>query len=117
MTAIHTLVKQLKQQGPLCHFIYDMDGLRQHLETVTSQLPDNCEMYYAMKANSESEILAAIQPHVAGFEVASEGEIAKALVHTTAEHVILVDREKLTNLYDTRFNKGFDAFMLKVYMN
>lgn len=38
MTAIHTLVKQLKQQGPLCHFIYDMDGLRQHLETVTSQL-------------------------------------------------------------------------------
>ncbi|NBK46902.1 type III PLP-dependent enzyme [Staphylococcus delphini] len=88
MTAIHTLVKQLKQQGSLCHFIYDMDALRQHLETVTSQLPDNCEMYYAMKANSESEILAAIQPHVAGFEVASEGEITKALAHTTAEHVI-----------------------------
>ncbi|ARJ51184.1 type III PLP-dependent enzyme [Staphylococcus lutrae] len=88
MTTLEMYVKQLKQQGALCHFIYDMDALVMHLENVTAQLPKQCEMYYAMKANSESPLLAEINPRVAGFEVASEGELAKALEHTTADRII-----------------------------
>ncbi|MEJ2887709.1 type III PLP-dependent enzyme [Actinomycetospora aeridis] len=62
---------------PVCLFAYDLAGLRRHVSDVVASLPAPCRMYYAMKANSAGEILAALAPIVAGFEVASGGEIAK----------------------------------------
>ncbi|MFT7053627.1 MAG: diaminopimelate decarboxylase, partial [Psychromonas sp.] len=39
-------------------------------------LPENCELYYAAKANPEAQILATLAPIVDGFEAASGGELA-----------------------------------------
>ncbi|HEY2223139.1 type III PLP-dependent enzyme [Actinomycetospora sp.] len=62
---------------PVCLFAYDLAGLRRHVERTVAALPARCAMYYAMKANSAAPILTCLAPLVAGFEVASGGEIQK----------------------------------------
>ena len=62
---------------PVCLFAYDLVGLRRHVERTVAALPSRCSMYYAMKANSAGAILRCLAPLVAGFEVASGGEIEK----------------------------------------
>ena len=86
MPQIFDKIKEIKQTGaPVCHYIYDLNALRQHMHKIVSSLPENCEMYYAMKANSEDGILATMSESVAGFEVASQGEIQKGLAHKKSE--------------------------------
>ena len=57
-------------------YLYDLEALREHATAVRAALPDGVELYYAAKANAEAEILAALGPHVDGYEVSSGGEIA-----------------------------------------
>ncbi|MBD0383534.1 type III PLP-dependent enzyme [Paenibacillus sedimenti] len=64
---------------PVCAFVYDLAGLRRHAAQTVEALPSFCHMYYAMKANSDKELLRVIRPHVRGFEAASIGEVRKAL--------------------------------------
>ncbi|MDE5042249.1 staphyloferrin B biosynthesis decarboxylase SbnH [Staphylococcus aureus] len=89
MRIVQPVIEQLKAQShPVCHYIYDLVGLEHHLQHITSSLPSNCQMYYAMKANSERTILDTISQYVEGFEVASQGEIAKGLAFKPANHII-----------------------------
>jgi 2-[(L-alanin-3-ylcarbamoyl)methyl]-2-hydroxybutanedioate decarboxylase len=87
---IQETVQQLKTERsePLCAYLYDMNRLRDHVETVVRSLPDRCRMFYAMKANSEYEILQALAPIVDGLEVASLGEVEKARAVSTDIPVI-----------------------------
>lgn len=77
-TIIRDIQQQTRQRQLICTYYYDLDGLRQHLKAIMAALPGGCQMFYAMKANSEPKILATIAPWVHGFEVASLGEIEKA---------------------------------------
>lgn len=70
--------KKRKQQHPICAYFYDLDALSQHVEEVVRLLPPSCRMFYAMKANSDAQILQTIKRHVHGLEVASLGEVKKA---------------------------------------
>lgn len=89
MTRLHDTIAHLKTNGTtMCHFIYDLPALHKHVQAITASLPANCDMYYAMKANSETSILAALSEDVTGFEVASQGEVAKGLAHKSAQHII-----------------------------
>ncbi|OCA84981.1 type III PLP-dependent enzyme [Pseudobacillus wudalianchiensis] len=80
MEKVIKAIKRLKEEKnePLCSYLYDLVHLRKHVEQVTGMLPENCRMYYAMKANSEKEILETVYPFIEGFEVASIGEVKKA---------------------------------------
>ena len=62
---------------PVCLFVHDLAALREHVTALVAALPDRCRMYYAMKANSAAPVLRTLAPIVAGFEVASGGEIEK----------------------------------------
>ena len=62
---------------PICAFLHDLDALRRHVLEVVRSLPPRAEMFYAVKANNDPRILRTLAPHVAGFEVASSGEILK----------------------------------------
>ncbi|MBU3891044.1 type III PLP-dependent enzyme [Methylosinus sp. KRF6] len=62
--------------GPWCGYIYDLEALRRHARRLVASLPPNCELFYAVKANSEAPVLEALNHVVAGFEVASGGELA-----------------------------------------
>ena len=64
---------------PLCAYVYDLETLLMQVELVRSALTSRCELYYAVKANGHPAVLDALADHVDGFEVASLGEIDKAV--------------------------------------
>lgn len=73
---------------PICLYAYDLDHLRRHVSHVVDTLPGRFRMFYAMKANSAGPLLQALAPLVAGFEVASGGEVAKARAASASSPVI-----------------------------
>ncbi|HYT39440.1 MAG TPA: alanine racemase, partial [Acidimicrobiia bacterium] len=77
-----------ESDGPVCAFVYDLDGLRAHAAAAVAALPDGCELFYAVKANSERPILEALAGIVAGFEVGSAGEVDR--VRTAAPQAPIV---------------------------
>ncbi|MQA10998.1 MAG: siderophore biosynthesis PLP-dependent protein [Pseudonocardiaceae bacterium] len=72
------VAQRAKGAEPVCLFGYDLDVLTEHVRGVVDRLPRRCRMFYAMKANSANPLLRALAPVVAGFEVSSGGELAKA---------------------------------------
>jgi len=70
--------KREAPEEPYCAFLYDMERLRQHASRLADSLPSFCQLFYAMKANSDEPIVRALAPIVHGFETASAGEIRKA---------------------------------------
>lgn len=72
------LVRERVGGDPVCLFAYDLDRLTDHVRAITATLPRRCRMFYAMKANSADPLLRALAPLVAGFEIASGGELDKA---------------------------------------
>ncbi|CAD1788717.1 diaminopimelate decarboxylase [Xanthomonas arboricola] len=65
-----------RSDGPLCAYVYDLAALDAHAAWMRAQLPADCELFYAAKANAEPPILQTLAPHVDGFEAASGGELA-----------------------------------------
>ncbi|WP_068926924.1 alanine racemase [Planobispora rosea] len=61
--------------GDLPAYVYDLAALDAHAAAVRAALGD-VELYYAVKANPDPELLRVLAPHVDGFEVASGGELA-----------------------------------------
>ncbi|SFP51025.1 diaminopimelate decarboxylase [Amycolatopsis arida] len=74
---------------PVCAYVYDLAALAAHVSAVVAALPARCRMFYAMKANSAAPILRTLAPRVAGFEVASGGELAKARAAAPGAPVIV----------------------------
>lgn len=66
------------QRSPVCRYVYDLRALAEHVRDVVGALPPRFRMFYAMKANSAEPVLRTLAPLVAGFEVASGGELVKA---------------------------------------
>lgn len=73
--AVTRCIEQLKaeHEGPLCAYVYDLPALEQHIKAMRAVLPDNCELFYAAKANPEARVLKTLAPWVDGFEAASGG--------------------------------------------
>ncbi|MDQ3760773.1 MAG: type III PLP-dependent enzyme [Actinomycetota bacterium] len=82
------ILNRADDSRPVCLYGYDLDQLTEHVGRIVSTLPDRCRMFYAMKANSAEPLLRALAPLVAGFEVASIGELAKA--RTVDKHISLL---------------------------
>jgi 2-[(L-alanin-3-ylcarbamoyl)methyl]-2-hydroxybutanedioate decarboxylase len=68
----------LAQASPRCAYVYDRTVLAATARRLRSALPPGSELLYAVKANGHPEVLAALAPHVDGFEVASGGELTLA---------------------------------------
>lgn len=62
--------------SPWCAYLYDLEALRRHAGGLVASLPPEFELFYAAKANSDAPILRTLAPIVAGFEIASSGELA-----------------------------------------
>ncbi|AZR35852.1 type III PLP-dependent enzyme [Xanthomonas vasicola] len=63
-------------EGPICAYVYDLAALDAHAAWMRAQLPPQCELFYAAKANAEPPVLRTLAAHVDGFEAASGGELA-----------------------------------------
>jgi diaminopimelate decarboxylase len=65
-----------ERNEPLSAYVYDLEALRRHAAMMINSLPSGCELFYAIKANSDLPILQTLAPLVHGFEVSSGGELA-----------------------------------------
>lgn len=77
-----------RQHDPLCAYVYDLNALQSHVDRLVSGLPANAELFYAVKANSDAPVLQTLADRVAGFEVASGGELAWVQTHCPDSRVI-----------------------------
>jgi diaminopimelate decarboxylase len=67
--------------GPVSGYFYDLRVATELARGLRRALPAWAEVFYAVKANSFPPVLAALAPHVDGFEVASarEAELASGI--------------------------------------
>ncbi|MCW4460305.1 pyridoxal-dependent decarboxylase, exosortase A system-associated [Sphingomonas sp. BT-65] len=68
-------------------FVYDVGIVRERLARLRAALPPACEIHFAIKANPLPAFLEAVAPLVGGLDVASGGELAKALAVKDAAHI------------------------------
>ena len=64
-----------RRSGPVCSYLYDLSALRQQALRCMRALPTGCQLFYAIKANPDPQLLRCLLPIVDGFEAASAGEI------------------------------------------
>lgn len=60
-------------------FVYDMAIVRQRAARLRAALPNSLSLHFAIKANPWAPVLAAMVPLVDGFDVASQGEMERAI--------------------------------------
>jgi len=56
-------------------YVYDLDGIKKRAQSLKSHLPNNCLIHYAMKANSNLQILKLFRQLNIGVDVVSGGEM------------------------------------------
>jgi diaminopimelate decarboxylase len=69
-----------RDDAALPAYVYDLDGLAEHVASIRAATPSGVEVFYAVKANPDPAVLRVIARLVDGLEVSSGGE----LEHVTA---------------------------------
>jgi diaminopimelate decarboxylase len=105
------LVAARSGDHPVCFYAYDLGRLQRHVAHVAGTLPGRCRMFYAMKANSAAPLLEVLAPLVAGFEVASGGEVAKARAAAPSAPVIFGGPVKT----DTEIDAALEAQVARLH--
>lgn len=82
------LQRQTVGDDPVCAYVYDLDTVLSQVQAVRAGLTGRCELYYAVKANSHPAVLSTLAEQVDGFEVASLGEIDKAVAAGAARFAL-----------------------------
>jgi diaminopimelate decarboxylase len=98
---------------PLCAYVYDMQALHAHAARTMAALPQQCELFYAIKANSELPVLRTLAPLVHGFEVSSGGELAWVREHFPHTPVIFSGPGKLDGELQAALELGVDGLHLE----
>lgn len=101
------------QREPLCAYVYDMQALQAHAARTVAALPQQCELFYAIKANSELPVLRTLAPLVHGFEVSSGGELAWVREHFPHTPVIFSGPGKLDGELQAALELGVDGVHLE----
>lgn len=73
------LSKRVQEAGGTPCYMYDMTRAQQQITAVREAFPKQFSVFYAVKANPNSQVLAALQPWVDGLDVASYGEVETAM--------------------------------------
>ena len=68
-------------------FVYDRDAITARVALLRAAMPAAVEIHYAIKANPYAPLLAHVAPLVGGLDVASGGELEKALAVKPAAHI------------------------------
>jgi diaminopimelate decarboxylase len=98
---------------PLCAYVYDLRALRTHAASTVAAMPEGCELFYAIKANSELPVLQTLAPLVHGFEVSSGGELAWVRQHFPHTPVIFSGPGKLDSELRAALQLGVDGVHLE----
>lgn len=100
---------------PLCAYLYDLEALHRHAARLIATLPSGCELFYAIKANSDLPILQTLAPLVRGFEVSSGGELAWVRQHFPATPVIFSGPGKTDTELRQALHHGVEAIHVESF--
>ena len=87
-------------------FLYDAAIVETRIAALRAVLPAAVEIHFAIKANPFPPLLAHIAPLVGGLDVASAGELAKALAVKSAEHISFAGPGKRDAELETAISAG-----------
>lgn len=82
----HVVAALRDRPRPVCAYVYDTTALRTRAAAVRAALPAGSALLYAMKANRHPAVVAALAEVCDGVEVASGGELDRA-VAAGARHI------------------------------
>lgn len=100
-------------EAPMAAFFYDLDALAHHADEMYAALPEGVELYYAIKANSETPVLEALASRVDGFELSSGGELSRAASCATPRPWLLSGPGKLDSELEEALDQGVSAIHLE----
>jgi diaminopimelate decarboxylase len=75
----HDVTALIGQAGDTPLFAYDLGMVARRVERLRAAMPAGLEIHYAIKANPFAPLVAAMARMVDGFDVASDGELARAI--------------------------------------
>jgi diaminopimelate decarboxylase len=88
-------------------FVYDLAAISARVAALRAAMPAGLEIHYAIKANPFAPLVEAMAGMVDGFDVASEGELTRALaVGMAAEHVSFAGPGKRTHELEAAIRAG-----------
>ena len=87
-------------------FLYDRDLIAARVASLRAAMPARLDLHYAVKANPFAPLLAAIAPLVDGLDVASGGELEKALAVKGAEAISFAGPGKRDAELETAIRAG-----------
>jgi diaminopimelate decarboxylase len=83
-------------------FLYDLDALAQHLSRLMQQ--DVIKLWFAVKANPLSRVIATLAEQGFNFDVASQGELTQVLAQN-------VDADRILNTGPAKSKRQMNAFL------
>jgi diaminopimelate decarboxylase len=75
----HDVTTLIETAGDTPLFVYDLGRVARQVARLRAAMPAGLGLHYAIKANPHSALIAAMATMVDGFDVASEGELARAI--------------------------------------
>lgn len=89
-------------------YIYDLSEIKKRIKNITRNMPDNFKLYYAIKANPNKDILEFIkkQEKISGFEIASLGELYKALKYCNSNEILYTGPAKTNKELEVALKEG-----------
>jgi diaminopimelate decarboxylase len=90
-----------------CFYLYNLDDISDKLDLLNLR-PKNISLYYAMKANSNKDILQHIKKHsnIQGVEIASIGELNKARNYFSPNEIIFTGPGKTQRELEESIKEG-----------
>ncbi len=79
LIAGHDVSSLIEQAGDTPLFVYDHDMVAARVARLRAAMPSGLEIHYAIKANPFAPLVAMMAGIVDGFDVASQGELARAI--------------------------------------
>ena len=71
-------------------YFYDLEIIKENIHNIEKTAPKQLQLFYAMKANTNSKIMQTVrnEKYISGVEIASSGELEKALKLYSNDEII-----------------------------
>jgi diaminopimelate decarboxylase len=103
----HDIITLIEAAGDTPLFVYDLATISTRVASLRAAMPAGLEIHYAIKANPFAPLAEAMAGMVDGFDVASEGELARAITAgMAAEHISFAGPGKRTRELEAAIRAG-----------
>ena len=101
-----------------CFYIYDLGNITEKIKLLQKNMPQNVKMFYSIKANPHQEIIKHMRrkPYIKGAEIASVGELDRALKSFNSKNIIFAGPGKTPFEIRSAIQKKIGFFVVESYL-